>query len=74
MYISLYGLHGDPQYFDEPEVFNPERFGDGKTISPAYIPFGEGPRKCIGKSFYWLRISTVPIEFGWKSANEKGKQ
>lgn len=52
--ISLLGLHNDPQYFPDPEKFDPERFAPGKkeTIKPfSYLPFGEGPRICIGKLF-----------------------
>ncbi|KAJ0171045.1 hypothetical protein K1T71_013244 [Dendrolimus kikuchii] len=59
IYISLYGLHGDPQHFHEPEVFNPERFSDARTVSAAYIPFGAGPRKCIGMKSGQLHIKAV---------------
>lgn len=49
--IPIYGLHHDPQYFPEPEKFNPENFSDdSKARRPqnAYLPFGDGPRNCIG--------------------------
>ncbi|XP_044731389.1 cytochrome P450 6k1-like [Chrysoperla carnea] len=52
--ISLTGLHRDPQYFENPEVYDPERFNDeNKSKFPpfAYIPFGEGPRNCVGARF-----------------------
>lgn len=45
------GLHHDPEYFPEPEKFIPERFGDEnkQSIQPyTYLPFGDGPRNCIG--------------------------
>lgn len=48
--ISLMGILRDPEYFPEPERFLPERFKDGenKYNPTAYIPFGDGPRACIG--------------------------
>lgn len=52
IFVPLMGLHYDPQYFSEPDKFIPERFlPDNITWPPnAYIPFGEGPRNCIGKA------------------------
>ncbi|XP_046751174.1 cytochrome P450 6k1-like [Diprion similis] len=51
VYISLLGMHYDPEYFPEPHKFDPERFSDvNKKKIPryAYLPFGIGPRSCIG--------------------------
>lgn len=50
--IPLYAMHTDPNYFPEPEKFDPERFSDenvDKIVPLTYIPFGSGPRNCIGK-------------------------
>lgn len=50
--VPIQELHYDPEYYAEPEKFEPERFNDeNKSKIPpyAYLPFGEGPRICIGK-------------------------
>lgn len=55
--IPCYGLHKDPEYFPEPEVFDPDRFNEenrSKIWDYTYIPFGDGPRNCIGGYFEYL--------------------
>jgi cytochrome P450 len=52
--ISPYAIHRDPGVWKNPEDFNPERFApeQSKDRPPdAYIPFGTGPRQCIGLGF-----------------------
>ncbi len=51
--VSFYELHRNPKYWENPEVFNPERFlGEQKKLSMQYFyPFGAGPRMCIGFGF-----------------------
>lgn len=47
-------VHRDPRWYKDPDRFDPDRWsGDfAKTLPPfAYIPFGGGPRRCIGNSF-----------------------
>ncbi|KAK4879864.1 hypothetical protein RN001_008010 [Aquatica leii] len=66
VYIPLLGLHYDPKYFSNPETFDPERFSDeNKNSFPSfsYIPFGEGPRNCIGERFGLLaaKIGIIQI-------------
>ncbi|CAG9791114.1 unnamed protein product [Diatraea saccharalis] len=52
VFIPLQALHMDPLYFDNPEEFRPERFDpevfDSK-LKNIYMPFGIGPRACIGE-------------------------
>lgn len=50
--IPIYSLHYDPEYFPEPDKFKPERFDKEENIRKGtYMPFGDGPRICIGKRF-----------------------
>nr|WCC58068.1 cytochrome P450 [Pharsalia antennata] len=54
MFIPIAGYHYDKEYYDNPTRFDPERFSEEnkKTRHPyAHIPFGEGPRVCIGERF-----------------------
>ncbi|XP_014487205.1 PREDICTED: cytochrome P450 6l1-like [Dinoponera quadriceps] len=51
IFISLLGIHYDPQYFPDPEKFDPKRFSQGSRSNIptyAYMPFGKGPHMCIG--------------------------
>ena len=53
--IPVWSLHHDPKYFPNPDKFDPERFSQENkdSIVPyTYLPFGEGPRMCIGKFMY----------------------
>jgi cytochrome P450 len=52
--INVLGIHRRPDTFDAPDAFRPERFvGDAEKHLPrcAYMPFGAGPRICIGNHF-----------------------
>ena len=50
--IPIYALHRNELLWDDPDAFRPERFEDRKAIPRyAYLPFGDGPRICIGASF-----------------------
>ncbi|XP_058460202.1 probable cytochrome P450 6a13 [Malaya genurostris] len=52
--IPVYAMHHDPEYFPDPDRFDPERFRSEivrTRPSYCYLPFGAGPRNCIGLRF-----------------------
>ena len=50
--IPIYALHRHHMLWDAPDAFRPDRFADRKAVPRyAYLPFGDGPRICIGASF-----------------------
>lgn len=54
VFVSPYVVHRHPAIWDNAEAFDPERFGTGRADGRpkfAYIPFGAGPRHCIGENF-----------------------
>src|SRR5580704_4648884 len=56
--VFIYGVHHSPQYWDNPESFDPERFtkANDKLHTPfTYLPFGAGPRGCIGGNYAMLQ-------------------
>lgn len=56
--ISPYALHRDPQTWERPASFSPARFG---VAGPprTYLPFGLGPRNCVGSAFALVEIELV---------------
>jgi len=60
--ISSYITHRHPAFWDNPERFDPERFLPGRSESRphfAYLPFGGGPRICIGNGFAMAEAQLV---------------
>ena len=52
MFYSIYLTHRDPSIWENAEDFCPERFAHGRKTPPfSYVPFGGGPRACIGGAF-----------------------
>jgi cytochrome P450 len=72
--ISPWLVHRRPELWPDPETFRPERFVDG-TARTGYLPFGQGPRLCIGREFALgemvvvlaelLRDHRVDLPTGW---------
>ncbi|KAK4878616.1 hypothetical protein RN001_011122 [Aquatica leii] len=77
--ISIMGIQHDPDYFPEPEKFDPKRFSpeNKEKLTPfSYMPFGEDPRLCIGLRFAFLQMK-IALSMLFKnykfSINEKTK-
>lgn len=70
--ISPYTLHHNARYWPDPERFDPERFSPENEKARhkyAYIPFGAGPRVCIGTTFATMEaqliLATIAQRFTW---------
>jgi cytochrome P450 len=60
--LSPYTIHRHPEFWQNPQEFNPERFSQGQEKSRprfAYIPFGGGPRLCIGDQFAMIEAQLI---------------
>ncbi|XP_062558863.1 probable cytochrome P450 9f2 [Armigeres subalbatus] len=62
VWIPTIAIHNDPEYYPNPDKFDPERFSEenkAKINPSAYIPFGAGPRNCIGSRLALMEIKSV---------------
>uniref|UniRef100_A0A8C8K3Y2 unspecific monooxygenase n=1 Tax=Oncorhynchus tshawytscha TaxID=74940 RepID=A0A8C8K3Y2_ONCTS len=63
--VPTWTLHRDPEIWSDPEEFKPERFSkeNKESIDPnTYMPFGAGPRNCIGMRFALIMIKLAMVE------------
>ncbi len=73
---SIYELHRNKKYWEHSETFIPDRFleENRKQILPYYIPFGAGPRLCIGNNFAMyemiLAVKSILEKFDVSSDNK----
>jgi cytochrome P450 len=63
--ISIHHLHNDPKFWDKPDEFNPDRFKnfDYRANAFRFMPFGGGPRICIGNNFAMMEMQIVLVHF-----------
>ena len=64
IYIPTYAIHHDPLYYPDPELFNPDRFmpENKSQLTPyTFLPFGAGPRNCVGMRFALMNIKTAVL-------------
>ncbi|XP_028315721.1 cytochrome P450 3A40-like isoform X2 [Gouania willdenowi] len=63
--VPVYALHRDSDLWPEPEEFKPERFSkeNKQSINPyTYLPFGIGPRNCLGMRFAMALVKLALVE------------
>ena len=59
-------LHHNEKFWPDPWKFDPERFAPqnrDSIVEMTYIPFGEGPRNCIGRRFALMEAKMAMVEF-----------
>jgi cytochrome P450 len=62
LFMSIFNLHRNPTIWDNPLNFNPENFEAEKAKDLAkfnYMPFGAGPRVCIGQQFALMEMQLL---------------
>jgi cytochrome P450 len=62
MLMSQWVMHRDARFYEDPDTFRPERWLEGledRLPAGAYVPFGDGPRRCIGQGFALLEAALV---------------
>lgn len=60
--IPSYAIHRDPKYYPNPDRFDPERFSEERRADinmTMYLPFGAGPRNCIGSRFALMEMKAI---------------
>uniref|UniRef100_A0A1B0CD20 Cytochrome n=2 Tax=Lutzomyia longipalpis TaxID=7200 RepID=A0A1B0CD20_LUTLO len=64
VYIPTFGIHRDPNFYPNPETFNPERFRDISNDPQSkymFLSFGLGPRQCLGARFGMIQMKMALI-------------
>ncbi len=67
LYLNQWVVQRDPRWFDEPDVFKPERWDNDlvkRLPHGVYFPFGDGPRVCIGNHFATMEAVLVLATIG----------
>lgn len=65
VFIPMLGMHYDPEYFPDPEKFDPDRFSEQNKknrVPFTYFPFGDGPHVCIGQRIGLLQAKLGVIQ------------
>ncbi|XP_041984041.1 cytochrome P450 6k1-like [Aricia agestis] len=58
VYVNGVGMQVDPEFYPDPYTFDPERF-TAESIPYTYMPFGDGPRICIGKRYAMITLKNA---------------
>jgi cytochrome P450 len=60
--LYIRGMHRHPDYWPEPDRFVPDRWNNPDINKEAYMPFGSGPRMCIGEHFALMEMQLIMAE------------
>jgi cytochrome P450 len=60
--VGVYAIHHDDRFWTAPEAFDPSRWLDRDRSADAYLPFGAGPRRCLGATFARVEARVVLAE------------
>ncbi|OMO49436.1 Cytochrome P450, partial [Corchorus capsularis] len=74
---TVHSTNKNPNYFPEPEKFDPSRFEGNGPAPYTFVPFGGGPQMCPGKEYARLEILTfihnLVTKFKWNKLNPNEK-
>jgi cytochrome P450 len=62
LFIPIFALHRHRMWWDNPDLFDPENFSPAKTAGRdryVYLPFGAGPRVCVGANFAMMQAHII---------------
>ncbi len=75
--MSFFELHRHSDFWEKPEVFDPDRFApeNKKDFSNYYFPFGAGPRMCIGNNFamYEMIMTVASVVKKYKLSSQSSE-
>lgn len=61
VFVPVICMHKDPNLYPDPYTFKPERFSEenkDSIVKCTFLPFGEGPRKCLGNTYRLYFLSS----------------